>query len=55
MRGKIGSAAILRELVATRVLFDDGAAERLHLDNTASAPDVCADLIAAWVSGGCRC
>ena len=48
-RGKIDSPEILRELVATRVLFDDGATERMHLDNTTLGPDACADMIATWV------
>ena len=48
-RGKIGSTEVLRELVATRVLFDDGATERLHLDTTALEADVCADMIARWI------
>ncbi len=34
---------------ATRTLFDDGATERLHVDNTALAPDACADMIANWI------
>ena len=49
-RGKIGSPEILRELVATRVLFDDGATERLHVDNTALDPNACAHIIASWIS-----
>ncbi len=47
---KVRDAAFLETVMAERPLFDDGATDRLTIDNTQLPPEVCAVQIASWLT-----
>jgi len=50
LKDKLRNPALLVELAATRVVFDDGATYRKSFENTNLAPEECASEILSWIT-----